>query len=158
MEKSIEVFKWIVAIVGGFIAGALGGMDNLLIFYVVVICADVVAGTLKGAKQKNFSSSILFWGLVNKAFELCIVALMERLDIVLGLNALRNIFIIWFCICNVASIVENSAVIGVPWPDGLQKILVQVRKGFSINISKIVKKIIEEYMPIEESESDKNED
>lgn len=155
MEKVIDVTKWVLAVAIGFITSALGGFDNLLILLNILTSSDVFSGCLKGAKQKKFSSSILLWGLINKAFIYVIIAIMHQVDTVLGLNILRNTFIIWFGLCEAASIIENSAIIGVPWPDGLLNILVQVRKGFSINISKIVTKIIDEYKL--ESESEKNE-
>lgn len=152
MEKLIDILKWVIAFFLSVFIGALGGADNLLKLIIVMVCADEIAGILKGIKQNNFSSSILFWGLINKAFEFCVIAVMYRVDLALGVNILRNTFIIWFSICEGASIIENSAVIGISWPDGLLKVLIQVRKGFSINISKIVKKIIEEYIPESERE------
>lgn len=157
MEKAIDIGKWVVAALTGWLFGLLGGNDALIALLVGMVCLDILFGVLKGIKQKNFSSSILTWGLVNKAVFFCIIALMVKIDAVLNINILRNTFIIWFCLCDGASIIENTAIIGIPWPDGLLKVLVQVRKGFSINISKIVTKIIEEYNISTDKESNINE-
>lgn len=158
MEKVIEIGKWVVAMFTSFLMSVVGGGDTLVILMLSLVVADLVFGALKGIKNKVFSSSILFWGIVNKAILFCIIAIMYRVDLALGIDILRNTFIMWFCICDGASIIENTAIIGIPWPDGLLKVLVQVRKGFSINISKIVTKIIEEYnVSVEESEKKEHE-
>lgn len=144
-QNIIQYLKLAVALVTSFLWSALGGHDNLAILLLTLVCSDIVLGTCKGIKNKMFSSSILVWGVFNKAIYFVIIMLMVRVDAALGLSILRNTFIVWFCICDGASLIENSATLGVPWPDGILNVLVQVRKGFSINISKIVIKIIEEY-------------
>jgi toxin secretion/phage lysis holin len=142
----VSIIKILVAAIGGLIATTLGGSDYLLMLLMYLTGSDLLLGGLKGVKNKNFSSSIFFWGLINKAVIFMIVAMMVKADFVIGKEGfLRNTFIIWFSICESASIIENSASLGLPWPDGLLGILVQVRKGFSINLSKIVKQIIDNY-------------
>lgn len=155
MDKTIDGIKLAIAVIGGIIASALGGTDKLIYMLLFMVCTDLALGALKGAKNKGFSSSIFFWGLINKAIIFVVVALMVQVDNALGkIGFLRNAFLVWFGICEGASIIENSAALGIPWPDGLLKVLVQVRKGFSINLSKIVQKIIEEYIPDEKKEDD----
>jgi len=157
MEKIVSILKVVVAVAGTFIASSLGGCDDLIILLLALSGSDMILGGAKGIKSKNFSSSIFLWGIVNKAIIFIIIALMVKVDLVLGrVGLLRNAFIIWFSICEAASIIENSATLGVPWPDGLLNILVQVRKGFSINLSKIVQRIIADYkLPESEEEGEK---
>lgn len=156
MEKTIYYSKVVLALIGGYVATMLGGADNLLYMLLFLTTCDLLLGAAKGAKNKNFASSIFFWGLVNKAVIFMIVAIMVKVDLTLGkFGFLRNAFIIWFSICEGASIIENSASLGIPWPDGLLNILIQVRKGFSINLSKIVQQIIDNYnLPKSEGKSD----
>jgi toxin secretion/phage lysis holin len=155
MEKTINVLKIIIAVTGSWLASMLGGADNLIILLLALASLDMAFGAAKGAKNKKFSSSVFLWGIINKAIIFAIIALMVRVDLVLDkVGFLRNAFIIWFSICEGASIIENSASLGVPWPDGLLNILVQVRKGFSINVSKIVQQIIDNYKPKDEGKSD----
>jgi toxin secretion/phage lysis holin len=119
MDKIISSTKAAIAVIGSFLAAALGGADALIFLLICLTFVDITLGGLKGAKKKNFSSSILFWGLINKAVIFVVVALMYRVDIAIGLNSLfRNSFIIWFSLCEGASIIENSATLGIPWPDG----------------------------------------
>ncbi len=146
MEKSISIIKIIIAVIGGWLATVLGGFDNLMILCIWLAFFDVLFGGAKGFRLKNFSSSLLFWGLVNKAVGFAIIALMVLVDQAIGkAGILRNSFTIWLCICNGASIVENTATLGFPWPDWMQNALIQVKKGFSINLGKIVQRIIDEY-------------
>lgn len=156
MEKTIYYSKVVLALVGGYFASLLGGADKLLFMLLCLVTCDLIFGAAKGTKNKNFASSIFFWGLVNKAVIFMIVAIMVQVDSVLGkFGILRNSFIIWFAICEGASIIENTATLGIPWPDGLLNILIQVRKGFSINLSKIVQQIIDNYkLPKTEGKSD----
>lgn len=146
MEKTIQILKFLFAIICGYTATILGGFDNLVVLLLVLTACDLLFGSAKGIKNKNFSSSIFLWGLVNKAIVFMVIAIMVKIDLVLGkAGMLRNVFIIWFSLCEGASIIENSAALGIPWPDGLLGVLVQVRKGFSINICKIVEQIIDNY-------------
>jgi toxin secretion/phage lysis holin len=157
MDKTINALKIILAVVGSFLVSALGGADNLIILLLVLASLDMVFGAAKGAKNKKFSSSVFLWGIINKAIIFAIIALMVRVDLVLGkVGFLRNAFIIWFSLCEGASIIENSASLGIPWPEGLLGILIQVRKGFSINLSKIVQQIIDNYNLPKEKESEEN--
>lgn len=153
MEKTMYAIKIAITMIGGCLATALGGFDKLMILFIWLAFFDVIFGAAKGFKQKNFSSSLLFWGLVNKAVGFAIIALMVMVDKAIGkVGLLRNLFTIWFCLCNGASIVENTALIGVPWPDWMVGAMVQVKKGFSINLGKIVQKIIDDYVKVEKED------
>lgn len=157
MEKTIYVVKIAVTVIGGFLATALGGFDTLMTLCIWLAFSDVVFGLAKGFKQGKFSSALLFWGIVNKAVGFAIIALMVKVDLVLGrADLLRNCLTIWVCLCNGASIVENTAAIGFPWPDWMQNAMIQVKKGFSINLGKIVQKIIDDYIKIDKDKGEKN--
>lgn len=156
MEKAVSTGKIIVAFIGGALMSLLGGSDALTTLFMWLVCLDILTGAGKGFKLKKFSSSVLFWGIVNKAVEFVIIALMVKLDAALGTaGLLRNSFLIWSCICEGASFVENTAAIGAPWPDWVKNALVQLRKGFSINLGKIVQKIIDDYVGKDTEEESK---
>lgn len=158
MDKTIDYIKVIISVCGGFLSAAVGGLDGLLQFYIGLFLCDLCVGSLKAIKNKNFASSVLFWGFINKVIALAVIAILTSLDKVLGLNdTLRNIAIIWFSICEGASLLENLAILGLPIPDGLRNILIQVKKGFNINLTKVVKQIIENYnIPIKEESEEEN--
>lgn len=159
MDKTIDYVKAAISVLGGLLSAVLGGLDGLLQFYIALFMCDLCVGSLKAIKNKNFASSVLFWGFINKVIALAVIAILTSLDRVLGLNnTLRNISIIWFSICEGASLLENLAILGLPIPDGLRNILIQVKKGFNINLTKVVKQIIDNYqIPIDESEVGEDE-
>lgn len=159
MNNTIDYVKAAVSLAGGFLSASLGGVDGLLQFFIILFMCDLCFGALKAIKNKNFASSVLFWGFINKVIALAVIAILTKLDAVLGFNnTLRNIAIIWFSLCEGASLLENLAILGLPIPDGLRGILVQVKKGFNINLTKVVKQIIDNYnIPIDESEEEKHE-
>lgn len=156
MEKTIDVLKIITATIFGAFITAVGGFDNLLQLYIILFVSDLVFGGLKAIKNKNFASAVMFWGFINKIIAFVVIAILSAVDGVLGINnTLRNITIIWFCICEGASILENLIILGLPMPDGLKDILSQVKKGFNINITKIVTQIIENYkIPMSNKETE----
>lgn len=155
LEKVVQALKWGVALLFGFIADACGGGDRLFTLICAIVCMDIVFGMLKGIKKNEFSSSLLYWGVVNKLSMFAFIALANYLDLVLPVKVLRNSFIVWLCITDGASIVENTTVLGFPWPEWLSGVMIQVRKGFSINLYKIVKQIIDNYgIETEDKESD----
>lgn len=158
MDKTIEGVKLAIATIGAFISSWVGGFDELLQFYLICVICDLVFGAIKGIKKKEFSSSLLFWGFMNKVLALAAVGILNKLDGVLNVDLLRNTAIIWFCICEGASLLENFASLGLPIPEGLRSILTQVKKGFSINFTQIVKQIIENYkIPIDDEKGDDND-
>jgi|GEM_PF-1146057 len=155
MDSTVQTIKRITAVVTGILAGILGGFDSLLQFYTGLMVVDFALGCVKGIKAKNFSSAIALWGFINKIIALSVIVLCVLFDNVLGDgDYLRSISIIWFCVCEGASILENLAVIGIPFPQGLREVLVQAQKGFSINFSQIVGQIIKNYSPSDNGKED----
>lgn len=66
MEK---IFNWvsiIFGVVGGFIAGALGGWDKWLIALVIFVIFDYITGVIKAIYKKQLSSEIGFKGILKK--------------------------------------------------------------------------------------------
>lgn len=159
MEKVVDFVKIITTMVGAYVASALGGWDAVIKLYFALFICDLCLGALKGIKTKTFSSSILFWGFINKFIAVLFIRLAVMVDSALNAPvSCRMIMVVWYCICEGASILENSAVLGVPIPDGLREILIQVKKGFSINITKIVKQIIDNYkIPVIDKEENNSE-
>jgi len=149
----IQALKGFLAAVFGVVVSSAGGYDALLKLYLFLIVVDFFAGMAMAIKQRKFSSSIAMWGFVNKVIALAIVALCVILDEVIDKqNLIRNIAVMWFSICEGASILEHLNVLGIPLPPGLRDILVQAKKGFSINISQIASRIAKDYLPQKDEE------
>jgi toxin secretion/phage lysis holin len=76
-----------VAITGGgisSIAYLLGGIDNLLIAFVILMTLDYLTGVAAAFYDKNVSSKNAFHGLMKKGAMFSLVIVATQLDIVLG--------------------------------------------------------------------------
>lgn len=146
MENKIVCMKVAIALVGGMAVNLLGGYDELLKVFIMSVIIDFIMGILSSIKKKQFSSTVARWGFVGKLLYFMIIALCVQLDNVMGKDDLiRNVAIVWFLICECASILENAANLGMPLPKGLIDVLVQAKNSFSIRIIDVVKKMVMEY-------------
>ena len=127
MEKLFNHTSIFIGIVGGIIAGWLGGFDLLLKTIVFLAVADYVTGFIKGIYTKTLSSEIGFKGLMKKIVMFIVIAVAFSIQRLLNdAIALREI-VIMFYICNEAlSLLENAAMFG-PVPDKLKDVLLQLR-------------------------------
>lgn len=118
----------IAGIVGGFIATLLGGWDSALATLVVFMGIDFVTGVVTAVmgKSKHSSSSSLSskagWiGLAKKFCILLMVVVGVRIDILVGTNYIRDTVCISFCLNELLSIVENTTLMGIPYPPVIKK-------------------------------------
>ena len=117
-----------IGAVGGAIAAAFGGWDaalaTLLIFMAVdYISGLIVAGVFHNSKKTESGTleSRAGWkGLCRKAVTLLFVLIAYRLDLVIGVNYIRDAVIIGFIANELISIVENAGLMGVPLPAVIQ--------------------------------------
>lgn len=117
-----------VGAVGGAIAAAFGGWDaalaTLLIFMTVdYISGLIVAGVFHNSKKTESGTleSRAGWkGLCRKAVTLLFVLIAYRLDLVIGVNYIRDAVIIGFIANELISIVENAGLMGIPLPTVIQ--------------------------------------
>lgn len=144
--NNVNYIKAMLSVAGGLITQHLGGYDAMLSLFAWLVMADFLLGCLGGIREKDFSSTIAKWGFVTKFAYFVVIALCVKLDVIVGKDCFfRNIAIVWFSLCEGASVLENTARLGVPLPAGLVEVLVQAKKGFSIRVTDIVKKIVLEY-------------
>ena len=118
----------IAGIVGGFIATLLGGWDSALATLVVFMGIDFVTGVVTAVmdKSKHSSSGSLSskagWiGLAKKFCILLMVVVGVRIDILVGTNYIRDTVCISFCLNELLSIVENTTLMGIPYPPVIKK-------------------------------------
>lgn len=123
-----ETICMIAGIVGGFIATLLGGWDSALATLVVFMGIDFVTGIVTAAmgKSKHSSSGSLSskagWiGLAKKFCILLMVVVGVRIDILVGTNYIRDTVCISFCLNELLSIVENTTLMGIPYPPVIKK-------------------------------------
>ena len=112
----------IAGIVGGFIATLLGGWDSALATLIVFMGIDFVTGIVTAAmgKSKHSESGTLnstagWVGLAKKFCILLMVVVGVRIDILIGTNCIS------FCLNELLSIIENTTLMGIPFPPAFKK-------------------------------------
>lgn len=150
METNIASLKLVVASVFTFIVTALGGADDILSLLVVLIISDLITGFTYACMQKNVSSTKLRDGLIRKGFVFLAIFVAYRIDICVAHDAMklpqifghelsiRSLFIIYACLEEGISLLENLANLGVPMPKWVKSILVQVSDSVTNSTPKVV--------------------
>lgn len=123
-----ETICMIAGVVGGVITTLLGGWDSALATLVVFMGIDFVTGVVTAVmgKSKHSSSGSLSnkagWiGLAKKFCILLMVVVGVRIDILVGTNYIRDTVCISFCLNELLSIVENTTLMGIPYPPVIKK-------------------------------------
>ncbi len=126
MDKLLQKASAMLAALGGFLFGELNGL-----FYALLACMtlDVLSGVLTGIASHRLSSEIGFRGLSKKLLILVLVCVGHILDAQLfGGGSLVRSAVEGFYIANEGlSILENAGTLGVPLPDRLRAVLLQLQ-------------------------------
>ncbi len=124
-----------MAAAGSAIANYLGGWDSALKVLVAMMAADYLTGVLvaliwrKSNKTDDgtLSSKAGFKGLCKKGVIILIVWLAVLLDDAMGANYVRTAVMLFFIGNEGISLLENIGLMGVPYPQFLQKALQALR-------------------------------
>lgn len=122
----------------------LGGWDLLLKYLILFMVFDYVTGIIKATLRKEITPQKGFIGLAKKIAILIIVAIAHSLDRLFSSED-TNIFgmefpvirtlVIWgYMINEIASILRNIKLLGVPLPPILLKILAILQEDERVNI------------------------
>lgn len=133
MWKLIEAIS---TVAGGFIGWFIGGFDGLIKALLILTVIDYITGVMKATVRKRLSSSIGFKGIARKTVMYLIVGVANIVDkYLLNIlsfaggdgNIVRDSVILFFAVNEGISILENAALLGVPIPNKLKDLLLQVR-------------------------------
>lgn len=124
-----EAICTVIGIVGSVIASLFGGWDTGLITLLIFMAVDYASGLIvagvfkKSPKTENgaLESKAGWKGLCRKCMTLLFVLIAYRLDLVIGVNYIRDAVIIGFVANELISIVENAGLMGLPLPDVISK-------------------------------------
>lgn len=130
MEKG-NIFKSIVAAIGTAFTWLFGTWDTALIVLVCFMVLDYCTGLLRGAINKDLSSNVGLKGIARKAVIFVVLIVAVLLDRLLSTgNWVFRSLVCYFYIANEGiSLLENCAQLGVPIPDKLKEMLIQLREG-----------------------------
>jgi len=115
----------------GAIAGFLWGEpDGLLLALISFISIDYLTGVIVGFVTKQLSSNAGFIGLARKGLILAIVAVGHIVDVHVlgsGTSVFRSAVIGFYLANEGMSIIENTAKLGMPFPDKLKEAFKQLK-------------------------------
>lgn len=130
MEKIVFGWKVAMGAILGWASYLLGGWDALLNALIILVVLDVVTGFLRAFIQKKLSSDVSFRGIAKKALIFILVAVAVQVDRITGMEAVaRNVVAAFYCASEGLSVIENAVAAGMPVPDFLRNVLVQVRES-----------------------------
>lgn len=124
-----DIICTVIGIIGGFFSYLFGGWDAALITLIIAMVIDFVSGLVVAGvfhKSKKTDSGALeskagWKGLCRKGMTLLIVLIAYRLDLAIGVDYIKNTVIIGFIANEVISIVENAGLMGLQYPDVINK-------------------------------------
>ena len=124
-----------LAAIGALIAQALGGWDAALAVLICMMAADYITGLLVATVWKvspkteggRFSSKESLKGLLKKFVMLVVVWVGVMLDRTLGIDYVRTAIILFFIANEGLSVLENTALMGVPYPAFIKAMLEALR-------------------------------
>ena len=106
-------------------------MTTLLTFMAIdYIMGLVVAGVFRNSDKTEsggLDSTAGVQGLWRKGVTLLVVLVAARLDVTLGVNFIRNAVVLAFIANETISMMENSALMGVPWPEPMVSALAKLQ-------------------------------
>lgn len=125
-----------ISCTGSVLANHLGGCDAALKILIGFMAADYATGILVAlvwhSSRKSvgggLSSNESFKGLVRKMAILFLVWIGAMLDEVVGERYVRTSVMLFFIANEGLSIIENTAIMGVPYPKTLKKTLEVLRQ------------------------------
>ncbi len=142
-------FDWMLAVkatiaaVFGAFSAFWGWMGWLAVTWIVLMALDYLTGTAAAVKSGTWASKSARDGIWHKTGEIVVVvvsALADRVlavvaeqlplvDIALpGVGLLLPMVLVWYCVTELGSVLENAAAMGAPIPEWLSKILANAEK------------------------------
>jgi toxin secretion/phage lysis holin len=115
--------------IGGMLGWFFGGMDGFLYALLVFVILDYITGVMAAAIQKKVSSEVGFKGICRKVLIFILIGMANIVDVqIIGNGSAIRTAVIFFYLSNEGiSILENTAIIGLPVPQKLKDVLEQLK-------------------------------
>lgn len=130
MERIWHAIQTVATLLGSWIGYFLGGMDGMLIALIVFMALDYVTGVMVAIMEKKLSSAVGFKGICKKVLILGMVGVAHIVDLYVTKTPgiLRGAVIAFYISNEGISLLENASRVGLPIPQKLKDILVQLHK------------------------------
>lgn len=119
---------YVFGIIGTFVLGFLGGWDDLLKLVLLCIGLDYLTGIIKAIQFREVNSKVSYRGIFKKLSLLLFIGFAHTLDIYLFDMNLRTLAIGVVVSHEGLSILENLSKMGVPVPQKIRDVLIQLNK------------------------------
>ena len=131
VKDILNFIKVVFTAIGGYLGYVLGGHDSFLYALIAFVVIDYLTGVMLAIIKKEVSSEIGFKGIFKKVMIFLMVAIGHTIDAYLIKNggAIRTAVIFFYISNEGISILENSANIGLPIPEKLKDVLIQLKDG-----------------------------
>jgi len=130
MNNIVNWIKMIFTAIGGYLGFFLGGWDGFLYALTAFVVLDYITGIMVAIVQKKLSSAVGFQGIFRKVVIFILVGVGYIIDSqIIGESGAIRTAVIFFYVSNEGiSIIENASLLGLPIPDKLKEVLVQLKE------------------------------
>lgn len=130
MSNFVSYFKSFCAILGVVIGWFFGEVNSLVYVLLAFMIIDYITGVICAVKDKQVSSKIGFLGVTRKLLIIVLVGIGNVIDYyVIGSGSTLKTMLILFYLSNEGiSILENMTKLGLPIPEKLKTILLQINE------------------------------
>ena len=107
----------------------IGGLDNLIITLLIFMLLDYSTGILKAIYKKELNSKISLKGIIKKIGYIFVVITATLFDYIINKDEMpiRNLTLYFFIANEAISILENWAILGLPFPKKLSEVFEQIK-------------------------------
>lgn len=125
-----------MAAVGGYVIGIIGGWSEMYTVLAICMMLDVITGLIVAFERKSnktenggVSSKAGFAGLAKKSIVIVVILLAAMLDYAIGAQVFKMAATSYYIANEGISILENAAIVGVPFPAALLNALEVLREN-----------------------------
>lgn len=131
MEKTVEYIKITIAALGAGFTWLFGAWDTAIAVLVFFMIADYMSGIICGYINKELSSDVGLKGISRKFLILLVLMSAVALDRLTNTGQwVFRTLVCYFYIANEGlSLLENAARLGLPFPDKMKDVLIQLKEG-----------------------------
>ena len=97
---------------------------TLVVFMAIDFFTGIITAMMKKSKHTEsggLSSKAGWFGLAKKVCTLMLIVVAVRMDILLSTTYIRDAVCISFCLNELLSIIENTSLMGIPYPPAIKK-------------------------------------
>ena len=125
----------LIAVIGAIFTSLVGGWDSAMNTLVIFMAIDFMTGFVTAILGKSkhsgsgkLNSKAVWVGLAKKFCIILMVIVAMRIDILLETTYVRDATCIGFCVNELLSIIENTSLMGIPYPPAIKKAIEVLQK------------------------------